>query len=152
MGIEAMAAESSSPSRPRSALSPGYQASGYQVLGYQVLGHLGATLALAATIASAATVASVTAVGAVRAQEKGYGQTISGPQQERELDYGTGTNRGGSVLDSANPIDLMNKLRKATSMDDATPPGDAVDAALRDFHSPPAAPASASPAVMVKGP
>lgn len=136
-----MAAESSSPSRPRSALSPGYQD-----LGCQVLGHLGATLALAATIAS------VTAVGAARAQEKGYGQTISGPQQERELDFGTGTNRGGSVLDSANPIELMNKLRKATSMDDATPPGDAVDAALRDFHSPPAAPASASPAVMVKGP
>lgn len=105
---------------------------------------LGSTLALAIGVAST--------VGAARAQEKGYGQTISSPQQERELDYGTGTNRGGSVLDSTNPIDLMNKLRKATAMDDATPPGDAVDAALRDFHSPPAAPASASPATMVKGP
>lgn len=86
------------------------------------------------------------------AQEKGYGQTISSPQQERELDYGTGTNRGGSVLDSANPIDLMNKLRRATSMDDATQPSDAVDAALKDFHSQPAKPASASPAATVKGP
>ena len=116
------------------------------------LGYIGATLALAAAVASVVGVASVAGVGAARAQEKGYGQTISSPQQERELDYGTGTNRGGSVLDSANPIDLMNKLRKATSMDNATNPGDAVDAALRDFHSPPAAPASASPAVMVKGP
>lgn len=104
-------------------------------------------------LSGAALLAGMAAAGApARAQQKGYGQTISSPQQERELDYGTGTNRGGSVLDSANPIDLMNKLRKATAMDDATPPGDAVDAALRDFHSPPAAPASASPAVMVKGP
>ena len=88
------------------------------------------------------------------AQEKGYGQTISSPQQERELDYGTGTNRGGSVLDSANPIELMNKLRRATAMDDATQPSDAIDAALRDFHAQPAAPApaSASPAATVKGP
>jgi hypothetical protein len=107
---------------------------------------------LSSTLALAVGVSSTVGVGAARAQEKGYGQTIGSPQQQRELDYGTGTNRGGSVLDSANPIDLMNKLRKATAMDDATPPGDAVDAALRDFHSPPAAPASASPAVMVKGP
>jgi hypothetical protein len=88
---------------------------------------------------------------AAQAQEKGYGQTISSPQQERELDYGTGTNRGGSVLDSANPIDLMNKLRKASSLDDATQPSDAVDAALRDFDSQPP-PAKASPAATVKGP
>jgi hypothetical protein len=107
---------------------------------------------LGSTLALAVGVASTVGVGAARAQEKGYGQTISSPQQERELDYGTGTNRGGSVIDSANPIDLMNKLRKATAMDNATPPGDAVDAALRDFHSPPAAPATASPATMVKGP
>ena len=137
-----MAADSSPLLRPRSA----------KALGCQALGYIGATLALAAGVASVFGVASVAGVGAARAQEKGYGQTISSPQQERELDYGTGTNRGGSVLDSANPIDLMNKLRKATSMDDATTPGDAVDAALRDFHSPPAAPASASPAVTVKGP
>ena len=137
-----MAADSSPLSSTRSA----------SALGSKALGYFGASVALAAAVASVLGVASVAGVGAARAQEKGYGQTISSPQQERELDYGTGTNRGGSVLDSANPIDLMNKLRKATSMDDATPPGDAVDAALRDFHSPPAAPASASPAVTVKGP
>ena len=142
-----MAADSPPLPRPRSA-----SALGSKALGSNFLGYFGATVALAAAVASVLGVASVAGVGAARAQEKGYGQTISSPQQERELDYGTGTNRGGSALDSANPIDLMNKLRKATSMDDATNPGDAVDAALRDFHSPPAAPASASPAVTVKGP
>lgn len=86
------------------------------------------------------------------AQEKGYGQTISSPQQERELDYGTGTNRGGSALDSTNPWELMNKLRKATSLDDATQPSDAVDAALKDFDSQSSPPAKASPAATVKGP
>ncbi|MEY4800424.1 MAG: hypothetical protein RLZZ274_942 [Cyanobacteriota bacterium] len=142
-----MAADSSSLTRPRSA-----SALGSKALGCNSLGYFGATVALAAAVASVLGVASVAGVGAARAQEKGYGQTISSPQQERELDYGTGTNRGGSALDSANPIDLMNKLRKATSMDNATNPGDAVDAALRDFHSPPAAPASAAPAATVKGP
>ena len=137
-----MAADSSPLSSTRSA----------RALGSKALGYFGASVALAAAVASVVGVASLAGVGAARAQEKGYGQTISSPQQERELDYGTGTNRGGTVLDSANPIDLMNKLRKATAMDDATTPGDAVDAALRDFHSPPAAPASASPAVTVKGP
>jgi hypothetical protein len=136
-----MAADSSPLPRPRSASALGSKALGCHALGY-----------FGATVAFAAAVAFVAGVGAARAQEKGYGQTISSPQQERELDYGTGTNRGGSALDSANPIDLMNKLRKATSMDNATNPGDAVDAALRDFHSPPAAPASASPAATVKGP
>lgn len=65
---------------------------------------------------------------------KGYGQTIGSPQQERELDYGTG-NKSGSVFDATNPIDLMNRMRRATALDDATTPGDAVDAALKDFHS-----------------
>jgi hypothetical protein len=142
-----MAADSSPLPRPRSA-----SAQGSNALGCHALGYFGATLAFAAAVASVVGVAFVAGVGAARAQEKGYGQTISSPQQERELDYGTGTNRGGSALDSANPIDLMNKLRKATSMDNATNPGDAVDAALRDFHFPPAAPASAAPAATVKGP
>ena len=93
---------------------------------------------------SGAVLLAAMAVGGApgRAQQKGYGQTISSPQQERELDYGTGPTRSGSVLDSANPIELMNKLRKASSLDDATQPGDAVDAALRDFNSQPAAPAA----------
>lgn len=69
------------------------------------------------------------------AQQQGYGQTIGAGQQERELNFGTGPNRSsGGILDSTNPIELMNKIRRGTAMDDATPPGDAIDAALRDYH------------------
>ena len=74
----------------------------------------------------------------VRAQQQGYGQTINSPQQERELDNGGGPSRN-SVLDATNPIDLMNRLRRASALDDATPPADAIDAALRDFQPQPAA-------------
>ncbi len=38
-----------------------------------------------------------------------------------------------SILDVANPMELMNRLRRATAMDDATTPVDAVDEALRAF-------------------
>ncbi len=77
----------------------------------------------------------------VRAQQQGYGQTINSPQQERELDNGSGPPRN-SGLDATNPIQLMNQLRRATALDDATPPADAIDAALRDFQPQPASPGS----------
>lgn len=64
------------------------------------------------------------------------------------FDRGGGTSRqGGSLLDSTNPIDLMNKLRRSAAMDDATDPGDAIDAALRQLDSQSAAPSPASPLV-----
>jgi len=78
----------------------------------------------------------------------GTGQSYGNPQLQRELDYGTGKNDGGSLFNSANPIDLMNKLRKSSSMDDATSPQDAVDAALKGLAAPPAAkPSGASASV-----
>ena len=82
-------------------------------------------------LAAAAPLANPAAV-----QEAGYGQTLNSPQQQRELDYGTGPARN-TVLDATNPIDLMNRLQRATAMDDATPPADAIDAALRDFQNQP---------------
>lgn len=87
------------------------------------------------------------------AQQAGYGQTLGTEQQQRQLlDGGTTPNgRGGSILESTNPLDLMNKLRRASAMDDATPPSSAVDQALRDFEAQ-TAPAKASPASTVKGP
>jgi len=87
------------------------------------------------------------------AQQAGYGQTLGTEQQQRQLlDGGTTPNgRGGSILESTNPLDLMNKLRRASAMDDATPPGSAVDQALKDFESQ-TAPPKASPASTVKGP
>jgi hypothetical protein len=43
---------------------------------------------------------------------------------------------GGSVLDATNPMDLLNRIRRSTAMDDATPPSDAVDAALKAYQQP----------------
>ncbi len=62
-------------------------------------------------------------------------------QEQQFYDYGPSSGKGsGSLLDSANPMDLMNKLRKSTAMDDATPPGDAIDQALKLLNSPPPPP------------
>lgn len=77
-----------------------------------------------------------------RAQQAGFGQTINSPQQERILDEGSGSGTGSNILDATNPIELMNRIRRATALDNATPPGDAIDAALRDFD---AAPQPATP-------
>ena len=42
----------------------------------------------------------------------------------------------GSVLDATNPMELMQRLRQATSLNDATDPSDAIDAALRALEQP----------------
>jgi hypothetical protein len=76
----------------------------------------------------------VAATSRAQAQVQGYGQTIDSPQQQRVLDDGTGGPSRNSPLDATNPIDLMNRLRRATAFDNATPPSDAIDAALRDFQ------------------
>ena len=55
-------------------------------------------------------------------------------REEREI-YGD-TDGSGSILDSANPMDLLNQIRRATAMDDATPPSDAIDAALKAYQNP----------------
>ncbi len=55
--------------------------------------------------------------------------------QEREL-YQTSpsSSDNGSILEATNPLDLMNRLRRATAMDDATSPSDAIDEALKIFE------------------
>lgn len=72
-------------------------------------------------------------------------------QEKRIYDYGpagtNGTSKQGSILDSTNPIELMNKIRRGTAMDDATSPGDAVDAALKDLDA-----QSSGPSSQVKAP
>ena len=76
-------------------------------------------------------------------------------QEQQFYDYGpsgSGSGKGGgSILDSTNPMDLMNKLRKSTAMDDATPPGDAIDQALKLLNSPPP-PAQKTVQVPLKAP
>lgn len=92
------------------------------------------------------------------AQQAGYGQTLgttSSPERQ-VLDQGPGgSNRGGSLFDAANPLDLMNRLRRGTALDDATSPGDAVERALRDFEAQSTGPAStpgAGPSGLMQGP
>jgi hypothetical protein len=86
--------------------------------------------------------------GAARADFNSWGMST---QEKQIYDYGpggsNGTSRPGSVLDSTNPIDLMNKIRRGTAMDDATAPDDAVDAALKELDA-----QSAGPASQVKAP
>ena len=50
----------------------------------------------------------------------GAGAQVEAPfqnREEREI-YGD-TNGSGSILDAANPMDLLNQIRRATAMDDA---------------------------------
>ncbi len=108
----------------------------------QPLAWLGAALLLTAA-----------ASAPVRAQQAGYGQTLGTTPMERQVYDGTGKPGGGSILDSANPLDLLNKLRRGTAMDDATPPSSAIDQALKDLDAQ-AAPAPGVSAVssQVKAP
>lgn len=79
------------------------------------------------------------------AQQAGYGQTLGTTPMERQLyDSGTGRPNSGSILDSTNPIDLMNKIRRSTAMDEATPPASAIDQALQQLEAQ-SSPAAASP-------
>ena len=57
-------------------------------------------------------------------------------QNREETDiFGNGSETGSSpILDATNPMDLINRLRQSEAMRDATPPSDAIDAALMDFQ------------------
>ena len=57
-------------------------------------------------------------------------------KEERDF-YGTGQGSGGSILDATNPMDLINRIRESSSLDDATPPSDAIDAALKAYETQP---------------
>ena len=52
--------------------------------------------------------------------------------RERDL-YNYGSNRSGGGIDVSNPMSMMNMLQNMSTAGDATPPGDAIDAALSDF-------------------
>jgi hypothetical protein len=58
-------------------------------------------------------------------------------REEREI-YNSGPTDGGSILDATNPLDLINRIRQSGAMSDATPPGDAIDAALKAYQQQPA--------------
>jgi len=95
--------------------------------------------------------ASSLAIGALPAgaQQAGYGQTIGISPQERQIYGGSGSS---SPLDAKNPIDLINQLRRSTSLDDATPPSTAVDQALKALEAPQPAPGLEKPGPVLKAP
>tara|TARA_B100001250_G_C19427402_1_gene625965 strand:+ start:81 stop:437 length:357 start_codon:yes stop_codon:yes gene_type:complete len=69
-------------------------------------------------------------VAPVRAQPNGK----SDIPKEREIhNTFSDTQDKGTILDATNPLDLLNRLRQATAMDDATTPSDAIDEALKVF-------------------
>lgn len=82
-------------------------------------------------MASLAVVASATA--ALAQANNPYGGKST--QEQQFLDYGPGDTRPKGLFDVKNPGDLINTLRKGAAMDDATPPGDAVDQALRALEA-----------------
>lgn len=55
-------------------------------------------------------------------------------QQFIEPINGGGSGKGTSILNTTNPMELMNQLRRGAAMDDATPPKDSIDAALRELE------------------
>ena len=87
------------------------------------------------------------------AQQQGYGQTLqgSGASGGGASSLGPSMGKGNSVLDAVNPIDLMNKIRRSTALDDATSPSDAIDQALRDYSTQ-TGPVVATPGQTVKAP
>lgn len=86
------------------------------------------------------------------AQATGYGQPLGLSNADRQM-FGNGSGGGSasplgggsSGLDVSNPIDLINRLRRSSAMDDATPPSSAVDQALKALE------AQASPAPATSG-
>ena len=54
--------------------------------------------------------------------------------EELEIDTSTKTEEDSSVLPT-NPFELVEMIRRANSMNDATKPSDAIDNALKSFNS-----------------
>ena len=54
--------------------------------------------------------------------------------EELEIDTSTKTEDDSSVLPT-NPFELVEMIRRANSMNDATKPSDAIDDALKSFNS-----------------
>ena len=71
----------------------------------------------------------------VLAQESSTSSGYKPSQQRDVFQTVPGQKNQESVLDATNPMELMNRLRRANAMNDATPPSDAIDAALKALES-----------------
>ena len=65
------------------------------------------------------------------------GSAYETPQERQIYSPDSAGSAGSSVLDATNPMDLLNRIRRSGAMDDATPPSDAVDAALKAYQQQP---------------
>ena len=66
------------------------------------------------------------------AQIGNFGQSV----QEQQIYDNSPTGRpSGGILESGNPLELMNKLRRNSAMDNATQPDDAIDQAIRALEA-----------------
>jgi hypothetical protein len=107
--------------------------------GFRPTGRIGAALL-------AGGLSALLAPAAALAQQQGYGQTLGTSPLERQI-YDTNPNgRGGSSpLESGNPLDIMNVIRRNASLSEATPPSSAIDDALKEFEAQ-SAPGAGAPA------
>ena len=104
-------------------------------------------------LAAAVGLSALLAPLAARAQQQGYGQTLGTTPMERQV-YDAdprGGSGGGSPLESGNPLDIMNVIRRNQSLSEATPPASAIDEALKDFEAQ-AAPAPGPSSPRLPGP
>jgi hypothetical protein len=92
---------------------------------------------LLAAAAPVALLCALMAPASSQAQQQGYGQTLGTSPMERQLYDGSprGGSGGGSPLESGNPLDIMNAIRRNSSLSEATPPSSAIDDALKEFES-----------------
>ena len=58
-------------------------------------------------------------------------------REEREIFSTSPGGDSGAILDATNPMDLINRIQRAGAMNDATPPSDAIDAALKELEEGP---------------
>lgn len=105
-------------------------------------------------LASCLTSALITAAAVLSPVAQAQSSNSNLAPEPSVFDQGPGgtSRQGGSLLDSTNPIDLMNKLRRSTAMDDATDPGDAIDAALRQLDAQSVTPNSGASSPLVTAP
>jgi hypothetical protein len=85
-------------------------------------------------LAALALLAASLFVPPVQAQSSSgsFGQSV----QEQQIYDNSPTGRPSSgILESGNPLELMNKLRRNSALDNATQPGDAIDQAIKDLEA-----------------
>ena len=58
-------------------------------------------------------------------------------REEREIFSTSPGGDSGAILDATNPMGLINRIQRAGAMNDATPPSDAIDAALKELEEGP---------------